>query len=250
MKKHHRTGGFLPGPAGWILISVLWMLTGCSGCKKTLECGDWVFNGTISGTGTGSNYNISSAFTFNPGNCSKQCTCDTDCIIQMVVVIDLDNMTYKYASDQTAAPLRATAHGWAIDQIDGWAYAYYGINNDGTFAAIYNPPGSNGVPTTLFDAPGGWPANTLFYALDVTTAYRSKTCQNSILGYYFWSWIIDNKGTPSKFINSLAWTGLDTEFQAAVTGWNGWAPGSGPQNEGGGQPILPHAVSLPALTDL
>jgi len=123
----------------------------------------------------------------------------------MVVVINTDDWSYQYASDQTQAPARATANGWAIDQIDGWAYAYYGINNDGTFANIYNNAGSNGVATTLFDDPNGWPANTLFYALDAATCYKSSACQNSILGYYFWSWSIDNTGKPSAFITGPAW---------------------------------------------
>jgi len=250
MKKDQQVSFQLPRNFSWISILFIALLTGCNGCKKTTECGTWVFNGTASGSGRGSDFNVSSAFTFHPDSCGKACTCDTDCIIQMVVVINMDDWSYEYASDQTGAPARATAEGWAIDQIDGWAYAYYGINNDGTFDNGYNNAGSNGVATTLFDDPQGWPANTLFYALDVTTCYKSAGCQNSILGYYFWSWSIDNTGKPSAFITAPAWKDLDLEFQKAATGWNNWAPTSPSQDEGGGQPILPHAITLPTLTDL
>lgn len=222
------------------------LCAGCSGCKYTQDCGTWVFNGGPSGN----SYPMNAAFTFNPANCGKDCSVQTDCIIQMVSVFNLEDHTYMFASDQSGASARATDYGWTIDQIDGWAFAYYSLNNDGTFDNGYNPPGSNGVATTLFDAPGGWPANTLFYALDAAVAYSSKTCQNRILGYYFWSWASDNAGQVSTFINGPAWKDLDLTFQKAVAGWNAWAPGSPSQNEGPGQPILPHAVPLPALTDL
>jgi hypothetical protein len=168
----------------------------------------------------------------------------------MVWVFNEEDGTNVYASTQSTASARATANGWAIDQLDGWAYAYYGLNNDGTFDPGYNPTGSNNNATTLFDKPGGWPNNTLFYALDVAVCYTSRACQNCILGYYFWSWSIDNNGTSTQFIAAPAWKDLDKEFQDAVTGWNNWAPKSGPEDEGGGQPKLPNAVQLPTLTDL
>ena len=168
----------------------------------------------------------------------------------MVWVFNEEDGTNMYASDQSEASARATSNGWTIDQLDGWAYAYYGLNNDGTFDPGYNPPGSNNNATTLFDAPGGYGNNTLFYALDVVSCYNSSMCQNRILGYYFWSWSIDNNGNSSQFIAAPAWKDLDQQFQDAVTGWNNWAPTSPSQDEGGGQPVLPHAVQLPTLTDL
>ncbi len=122
-----------------------------------------------------------------------------------------------------------------------------------TLDPTYNPPGSNGTPTTLFDVPSGWPNNTWFAAVDVPTCFQSRTCANNILGYYYWSWTIDNSGTSSQFIVGPAWKDLDSQFQSAVAGWNAWAPTSGPENMGPGypgQPTLPNAVQFPTLSDL
>lgn len=226
--------------AGLALICTL------PGCQPTEDCGSWTFSGTPGDH----SFSVSAAFDFTPATCGKNCECTTDCIIQMVWVYNEDDRTNVYATSQPEASARATPNGWTIDQLEGWAYAYYGLNNDGTFDNGYNPPGSNNNPTTLFDLPGGWPNNTLFYAFDVAVCYKSKTCENHILGYYFWSWSIDNDGNSTQFIAAPGWKDLDQEFQVAVTGWNNWAPTSAAQDEGGGQPVLPHAVALPNLTDL
>jgi hypothetical protein len=213
------------------------------GCTTTQECGTWTFSGTPSGT----TFPLTDSFTFNPAGCGKSCDCSQDPIIQMTWVYNADQHMNLYASNQPQGT-RSDANGWAIDQIDGWAYAYYSLHNDGTFDAGYGLPGSNGTPSTLNDTPGGWPANTYFYAVDVPVCYSSKTCQNKILGYYFWSYILDNTDTGQKFITDVAWKDLDTEFLNAVSAWNAWAPTSGSQNDGTG--TLPHAVALPALSDL
>ncbi len=63
--------------------------------------------------------------------------------------------------------------------------------------------------------------------MDVAVCVKSDKeggCNNRILGYYFWSWIIDDKGVGQKFITAPAWKDLDTEFQSAVAAWNKWAP--------------------------
>jgi hypothetical protein len=217
-------------------------------CTPTLECGSWSFSGTPQPDA----FQVSSAFTFTPATCGKSCNCPEDVITQMVSAYDSESKTYMYPTSSYAA--RATSYGWTIDQLDGWAYGYYGLENDGkTFDPTYNPTGSNGVATTLYDYPSGWPNNTYFYSLDVTTCFSSDTCQNNILGYYFWSWTIDNSGKVSQFIVGPAWKDLDTTFQNAVSGWNTWAPTSGSENMGSGypgQPTLPNAVAFPALSDL
>ena len=51
-----------------------------------------------------------------------------------------------------------------------------------------------------------------------------------------------------KFITDVAWKDLDTEFLNAVSAWNAWAPTSGSQNDG--TATWPHAIALPALSDL
>ena len=213
------------------------------GCTPTLECGTWTFTGTP----TGNSFPLSDTFTFNPANCGVNCDCSQDPIIQMTWVYNVTDQTNLYASDQPQGT-RSDANGWAIDQIDGWAYAYYSLLNNGTFDATYGLPGSNGKPSTLNDDPGGWPANTFFYAVDVPVCYASETCKNKILGYYFWSYYLDSTDTGQKFITAPAWKDLDVEFQSAVAAWNAWAPASGSENDG--TATLPHAVALPALSDL
>jgi hypothetical protein len=212
-------------------------------CHPTQECGTWTFSGTPNGT----SFPLTTTFTFTPATCGKNCNCTKDPIIQMTWVYDADAHMNVYASNQPQGD-RSDADGWAIDQIDGWAYAYYSLQNDGTFSSLYGLPGGNGTPSTLLDDPGGWSANTYFYAVDVPVCYASPSCTNSILGYYFWSYFLDNNDKGQKFITAPAWKDLDKEFKSAVAAWNTWAPTSGSQNDGTG--TLPHAVALPPLSDL
>jgi hypothetical protein len=229
---------------------VLAALVCLSACVATLECGTWAFSGTVHSQPD--SFPLSSAFTFTPATCGKTCDCQTDAMIQITWVYDTVSRTNLYAGSGDAA--RADANGWNVDRIDGEGYGYYSLINDGvTFASFWNTTGSNGTPTTLFDAPGGWPNNTYFYALDVVACVKSSGCKNKILGYYFWSWSIDNSGNASKFIISPAWKNLDGEFQSALAAWNAWAPTSGAQPGTSGipgEPSLLNAVNFPALSDL
>jgi hypothetical protein len=54
-----------------LLLLLISILCACvlSACKHTVACGTWAFSGDVQGTGTGSAFPISSAFTFNPANC-------------------------------------------------------------------------------------------------------------------------------------------------------------------------------------
>jgi len=216
-----------------------------SGCAPTEECGSWAFSGTPQSHPD--QFPLSSAFTFNPSTCGKTCVCDIDAMIQMTWVYDATDQTNIYATSADEA--RATSNGWNIDRVTGSGYGWYGLLNDGkTFYSGWNTPGSNGKPNTLYDEPGGWPNNTWFYAVDVAVCFKSDTCVNRILGYYFWSWVIDGSGNATEFITSPAWKDLDTEFQNALAGWNAWAPTSGPQDDG--TKLLPNAVSFPSMSDL
>jgi len=226
-----------------LLGSFVLGLNGCNGCNPTQDCGTWVFTGTP----TGNRFPLSSAFTFDPAACGKSCQCTQDVMIQMTWVYDADLGTNVYASDQPQGG-RSTANGWSIDRINGAAHGYYGLQNDGTFYAGWNTPGANGTANTLFDTPGGWSANTYFYAVDVAVCNNSRTCNDRILGYYFWSYILDANDVGQKFITAPAWKDLDAEFQNALAAWNNWAPTSGTENDGTG--TLPHAVPFPTLSDL
>jgi len=228
----------LPPLAGAALIASLF----AAACTPTTECGKWTFTGTPSGN----SFPMSDTFTFNPADCGKSCDVKQDPIIQMVWVYDETAHTNLYASNQPQGS-RSDANGWAIDQINGWAYAYYSLQNNGTFSATYGLPGANGTASTLNDDPSGWGPNVYFYAVDVPVCY-SGACNNKILGYYFWSYFLDDQDQGRQFITAPAWKDLDQEFQHAVAAWNAWAPTSGPQNDGTG--TLPNAVQLPALSDL
>lgn len=212
-------------------------------CQSTQECGTWVFTGTP----TGNAFPLSSAFTFNPADCGKTCQCNQDIMVQMVWVYDVNAHMNVYASDQPQGG-RSDANGWSIDRINGAANGYYGLQNDGTLYAGWNTAGSNGTANTLFDEPSGWGANTDFFAVDVAVCHSSETCNNRILGYYFWSYILDNNDVGQKFITAPAWKDLDAEFQSALAAWNAWAPTSGTENDGTG--TVSHANLFPALTDL
>jgi len=212
-------------------------------CTPTYQCGTWVFTGTP----TGNAFPLSSAFTFNPSGCGQNCPESQDVMIQMTWAYDEATHQQLYASDQPQGG-RSDADGWNIDRINGAAYGYYGLQNNGTFASYWNTPGGPGTANTLFDEPSGWPANTDFYAVDVAVCYGSGTCNNKILGYYFWSYILDSSDTGQKFITAPAWQDLDTEFQSALTAWNNWAPTSGTEDDGTG--TFPHANAFPALSDL
>jgi len=224
-----------------LCILVLFALTGC---PPALQCGSWVFTGTP----TGNAFPLSSAFTFTPANCKQSCQGSQDVMIQMTWVYDEDLKTNVYASDQPQGA-RSTPNGWSIDRIDGAAHGYYGLQNDGTFYSGWNTPGGPGTANTLYDEPGGWSANTFFYAVDVAVCYNSKTCNNTIVGYYFWSYILDKNDVGQKFITAPAWSSLESEFQAALTAWNNWAPTSGAENDGTDGTIA-HAIAFPALSDL
>jgi hypothetical protein len=230
-----------------LAASFFFLLTGC---QPTLECGTWVFTGTPSGNA----FPLTSAFTFNPASCGKKCDCQKDVMIQMTWVYDTDTQTNLYASDQPQGA-RSTSNGWSIDRVDGAAYGYYGLLNDGsTFYSGWNTPGANGTPNTLYDEPGGWGANTYFYAVDVAVCFTSETrekpenCHDRILGYYFWSYILDNNDVGQEFITAPAWKDLDAEFQSALAAWNNWAPTSGPETDS--TATLPNAVAFPTLSDL
>jgi len=218
------------------------------GCTPTINCGSWVFKGTVNGD----SLPLSSAFTFTPSTCGSRCDVQIDAMIQMVRVYDANDQMFLAGSGESTE--WADADGWMIDQqpLIGWAEGYYGLNNDGTtFDSAYNAVGSNGTPNTLFDDPGGWGPNTYFSAVDVAVCFKGDSCQNRILGYYFWSFFDDSSGNVLKFVTAPAWQDLNTEFQSAVASWNKWAPSSGPVGGGStGQILVPHAVPFPTLSDL
>ena len=56
----------------------------------------------------------------------------------------------------------------------------------------------------------------------------ANSCNNNFLGYYYWSWFVDDAGhlTDEDIIESVAWENLHIALDDAVAAWNTQAPGS------------------------
>lgn len=223
-----------------------------SGCgAPSVNCGSWAFNGTVQSDPN--SFPLTSSFTFTPATCGSNCKVQTDAMIQMTLVYDTVERMNVYAT--SADQDRADANGWNIDRVNGAGYGWYSLLNDGkTFYSFWETTGSNNTADTLNDRPGGWANNTFFYAVDASVCFKSDgsdTCTHKILGYYFWSWVIENNGNAAEFLTAPGWQPLEAEFQSALAAWNKWAPNSGAESSGiQGQPVLPNAVAFPALSNL
>jgi hypothetical protein len=223
-----------------------------SGCTQAVECGNWVFSSTPSGSHLSVN---NSAFTFSPSTCGSGCQCQQDAIIQMVWVYDVDNrMNILTAGGETYDSHKSTSYGWKIDRLDVAINPYYALQNNGTFnTALWGNGGTAGTPTNIMDGPGGFACNILFAALDVAICRQDASCPNKILGSQFWIFSIDNY-VASQGSSSLGWTGIEQRFLEADSVWNvNWVPFSQTitLNDGTvGPPYPTSAVTIPALTDL
>ena len=170
---------------------------------------------------------MSLTFDFNPSDCGSNCTCNPVCFIQMVRNYNFDNGNYLYPS--TEKQQRATANGWYIDRIEGRVWGYYGRNNDGSFAGNLQP-GSESTNTILSDEPARpesepW-INFWWQAVSAPVCIQMRsTCANKLLGYYFWSWMVDADGHVPTPFHANAWKNLDGDLQDAINRWNIQAPG-------------------------
>ncbi len=183
-----------------VLLLLISILCACilSACKHTLECGTWAFSGDVQGTGTGSAFPISSAFTFNPANCGSKCDISTDCIIQMVAVYNSVDRDYQYPN--SGQEQRASPNGWSIVQLDGWAYGYYGakstmVQRSTMFTTL---PGATVIRQHYTTSPAAGEITPIFIRWMQRFLSILKSYNNRILGYYFWSWTIDNDGSLLK----------------------------------------------------
>jgi hypothetical protein len=213
----------------WQLGLLLLVLSALPACTPLRPCGTFSFTGTIADTSSQNGINMNLSFDFDPGVCGSRCSCNPVCYIQIVRTVDMENFTYLYPSSEKQG--RATANGWYIDRLEGKKWGYYGRNDDGTFASTLDP-GSDTAPTVLFDAPmrpelEPW-INIWWEAVSVPVCIQDGSgCQNELLGYYFWSWLVNNAGTVTGIIDAIAWEHLDQEVDQAVAQWNVQAPGLG-----------------------
>lgn len=212
------------------LFIVLLLAASCNQlCTPVQKCGDFSFSGTTFHNSSSNGANVSVNFSFNPGSCNSSCTCNPVCEVQIVRTVALDDSTYLYPSSEKQD--RATDQGWYVDRLAGKIWGYYGRNNDGSFAPNLTP-GSETSPTILTDAPNR-PASAPYLhiwwqAVDAPVCIQANSgCANKLLGYYFWSWLVDSSGAVSGPVDAVAWDPLQSQVDAAVVKWNAQAPGLG-----------------------
>lgn len=211
------------------------LLAGCllglaltfSSCEKIDPCGTFTFTGEASDGDDLNGLDMDISFAFDPELCASDCSADKICYIQIVRTYNFDDGTYSYISEEHEA--RAIDYGWYVDRLSGKAWGYYGRNDDGTFAGTLTP-GDNDSPAILVDFPKRnddtreiwWQAVSAPVSIDG----GENSCNNNFLGYYFWSWFVDEDGvvTNDHVIDGVAWENLHTTVDDAVAAWNTQAP--------------------------
>lgn len=216
---------------------VLFALLALSCGTPTLPCGTFTFTGTPVGT----NLNVNVNFNFNPATCGAACTCNTICYVQIVRVVDRDTGNFLAPGPEQRARivtgLSPTQDGWSVDRIDTRVWGYYGRNNDATFAGTLTT-GSNTTAAILRDGPGGFPANTWMDFVSVPVCIDSSaSCNNRLLGYYYWFFILDSSGNATDPFDEIGVTWMQQSFDSAVVEWNNDAPGLGKNNLPGMTPL-------------
>jgi hypothetical protein len=197
-------------------------------CTSIQPCGTFAFTGNADDGATSNGITMNLSFDFDPAACGETCTTNTVAYIQMVRTYDLEDGTYSYISEEHEA--RAIAYGWYIDRLAGRIWGYYGRNNNGTWSNNLTP-GNNATNAVLFDAPNRpnsvrniwWQAVSAPVSIDG----GADSCNNNFLGYYYWSWSVDDAGhlTDDDIINVTAWENLHLVMDDAVAAWNAQAPG-------------------------
>ncbi len=198
-------------------------------CTPLGRCGLFDFTGSKVDTSNTNGIDMQVSFDFNPENCGSECTCNPVAYVQIVRTVDMESGIYIYPSSEKED--RATAAGWYIDRLEGRKWGYYGRNDDGSFASSLDP-GSETEPAILFDSPRRRQAEPWlaiwWQAVSVPACIQDTSgCSNRLLGYYFWSWLVDDAGTVSDPVHANAWEPMQADFDAAVGEWNAQAPGLG-----------------------
>jgi hypothetical protein len=210
-----------------ILLLLIGMML--NACKPTRRCGVFTFTGSVNDGSSSNSLPMNLSFDFDPAACGSSCNCNPVGYIQMVRNYDFEDGTYIYPSSEKED--RATGYGWYIDRVEGRKWGYYGMNDDGTFAS-YLTPGSATTNAILGDEPsrpesepwlGFW-----WQAVSAPVCIQSSSsCNNRLLGYYFWSWMVEANGHVPAPFHGNAWKSLDAELLNAVSEWNAQAPGLG-----------------------
>ena len=206
----------------WNLLALGVVLVLLAGCAIVEPCGTFEFNGTAVDTSSENGVNMSVSYDFAPGDCESTCTCDPVVYVQIVRTVDWQTFAYLYPS--TEKQNRATNEGWYIDRIANRVWGYYGRNDDGSFAS-YLTPGSDVNLATLQDSPrrpesepwlGIW-----WQAVSVPVCIEEgSACENNLLGYYFWSWFVEDTGVVAGVWDWIAGPTLADAVDDAVAEWN------------------------------
>ena len=199
-RRRPRRSRVVKATLGFVLLALLAVACG----TPTLPCGTFSFTGTPSG-----HYlDVTVNFNFNPATCGAACTCNTICYVQIVRVIDRNTGNFLAPGPEQQARivtgLTPTQNGWSVDRLEGRVWGYYGRNNNGTFAGTLTT-GSNTTTAILRDGPGGFPANTWLDFVSVPVCIDAgATCNNRLLGYYYWLFILDSAGNAGAPLDE--WT--------------------------------------------
>lgn len=203
----------------------------------TLPCGTF----TYTGTPDGHYLNVTVNFNFNPATCGATCNCNTICYVQIVRVLDVNTGNYLAPGPEQQARIvtgkSPTENGWSVDRLEGRVWGYYGRYNDGSFAGTLTT-GSNTSPAILRDGPGGFPASTWMDFVSVPVCIDTNaSCNNRLLGYYYWFFILDSAGNATNPFDEIGVTWMQTSFTSAVAEWNNDAPALGKNTLPGMTPL-------------
>jgi hypothetical protein len=169
-------------------------------------------------------------FSFAPAECDVDCTWNKVVFVQMLRSVDHDDGTFYYASSEKED--RATAEGWHIDRLASRIWGYYGRNDDGSFAGTITV-GSDTSTATLSDFPKRgeeepWIGFTwMAITVPVCIENPASACNEQLLGYYEWVWLVDDTGAVPGTLHWVSPKGFKDDFDDAVTEWNSQAPGLG-----------------------
>lgn len=204
-----------------------------SSCAEncTKPCGTFTYNHLqIDDQASSNGIEMTLDFDFNPSDCGAACACNRVCYIQIVRAVNQEDGSYLYASSEKEE--RATAEGWYIDRVPGKIWGYYGRNDDGSFGGNLTP-GTDATNAQLYDFPRRsevepWIGFT-WSAVSVPACIENaaSTCNNKLLGFYAWNWIVEDDGSVVAPLNWNAAKGLKDQVDLAVSEWNIQAPGLG-----------------------
>lgn len=214
----------------WLIFITL------AACTKycTVPCGEFELHDRgVLDTATQNGWEMDLDFAFHPADCGVECTCNKVAFVQMVRSVDHGDGTYIYPTSEKED--RATSEGWYIDRLETRIWGYYGRYDDGSFASTVTV-GSDTSTANLYDFPKRgeyepwlgitWMAITVPVCIDNPTS----SCNEHLLGYYEWVWLVDDAGTVPGTLHWVSPKGFKDDFDDAVAEWNAQAPGLGKNN--------------------